>query len=78
MLCDMNIANMNFCYATTYAKTVNIYCPGNKTDKYYWGGKLSITFTGIMTHIRKGNTVNYLNGVTTNIRKEIPLITSMG
>ena len=76
MLCDMNIANMNFCYATTYAKTVNIYCPGNKTDKYYWGGKLSITFTGIMTHIRKE--IPSITSITTNIRKEIPSITSMG
>jgi len=58
----MNITNMNVYNAITYAKTVNIYCPGNKTDKYYWGGKkLSITFTGVMTHIRK----------------EIPSITSM-
>ena len=60
----MNISNMNVCNAITYAKTVNIYFPGNKTDKYYWGGerKLSITLTE----------------VTTYIRKKIPSITSMG
>jgi len=35
----MNIANMNVCNATTYAKkTVDIYWPGNKTDKYHLGG----------------------------------------
>jgi len=81
----MNIANMNVCYAITYAKTVNIYWPGYKTDKYYWGGKkLSITFTRVMTHIwgndshTKGDTVNYLNGVTTNTRKKILSIILIG
>ena len=40
----MNIANMNVCYAITYAKTANIYCPGNETDKYYWGGEKTVYY----------------------------------
>jgi len=30
--------HMNACNVTTYAKTVNIYWLGNKTDKYHLGG----------------------------------------
>jgi len=30
----MDITNMNVCNAATYEETMNIYWPGNKTDKY--------------------------------------------
>ena len=86
---DLNIKYTNFdylkyweCHAYEYnhmnAQTMNVHWLGNKlisitreeqTVYYlYWDND---------SHT-KGNTVNYLNGVTTNIRKEIPSITSMG
>jgi len=52
----MNVGN-----APTYAKTVNIYWPGDKTDKYYWGGKKTAYYLdwGNESHT-KANTVDYL------------------
>jgi len=57
----MNIAKMNVGNAPTYAKTVNIYWPGDKTDKYYWGGKKTAYYLdwGNESHT-KANTVDYL------------------
>jgi len=91
---DLNIKYTNFdqlkyweCHAT-YAKTVNIYWPGNKTDKYHLGGTncpwptnereyRQLPQWGNDQHT-KGNIVSYLNGVTTNTRKEISSVTLMG
>jgi len=77
----MNITNMNVYNAITYAKTVNIYCPGNKTDKYYWGGerKLSITFTGGNDLRTKAEIPSITcTEIMTNIRKKIPSIIFTG
>jgi len=42
------------------ARTTRMRWLGNKLISITGRKKLSITFIGVMTHIRKGNTVNYL------------------
>ena len=69
---------MNVCNTTTYAKTVNISDRGAKLISITREEKTVYYLYWDNDSHTKENTVNYLNGITTNIRKEIPSITSMG
>ena len=57
------------------ARTTRIRWLGNKLISITGRKKLSITFIGVMTHIRKETPSITFIGVMTNIRKEIPSIT---